>query len=728
MQTQTPIYGIANEFAHYTQRSVFITGNAGTGKTTFLRKLKETTSKQMAVVAPTGVAAINAGGATIHSFFQLPFTPFIPTIEGEINLMSKIKMTSMRRRVIQELELLVIDEISMVRADLLDEIDTVLRYIRYRKNVPFGGVQVIFIGDLYQLPPVVTPEVWDTISPFYEGPYFFNSRVVQKQPPTYIEFDTIFRQTDLTFINLLNEVRLNRLSTESFQLLAERYNPHYQITEGDNSILLTTHNAKAERINLQELAKIKAPIHTFSAEIMGEFPEKNYPNDAKLDLKEGAKVMFIANDSGYPRRYFNGKIGVIAQIDSEKKVFVACEGEEELIPVGYEVWENIQYTVNKKTKQIEEKLLGSYRQIPLRLAWAITIHKSQGLTFDKVVIDAEAAFSSGQTYVALSRCRSLEGVTLLSPIYRSSLLVADEVKEYSNHKPSLDLLTEELSSEKELFNRKVLLDLFDFTACKGLIAQIYEQVTKDVMFFSPNASSFILEIYQKVGQLQQVAERFQKQICSLIESENYEQLGNRVEDASVYFTEQLDLLLQDLRSCKVETDYKDAANAFNDLYLSLFGELSRQKHIIKNVNEDYSAEHLFALKKQFRMPQFSINIYKNHFETPKKQKKSKNVDKTPKKPSSEITYELFKEGKCIEAISAERNLAISTIESHLTDYIKKGKISLEELDIPVMFVEIAKDLFLAGEDLSSVFNSMEGNLTYGQLRMIRASMTELSED
>lgn len=732
MKSTTPIYAIANDFAQFTQTPIFITGNAGTGKTTFLRKLKSSTQKQMAVVAPTGIAAINAGGVTIHSFFQLPFTPFVPTPEGEQNLMGKIKMTSMRRKVLQELELLVIDEISMVRADLLDEIDTVLRHIRYRRNTPFGGVQVIFIGDLYQLPPVVTPDVWETLATFYEGPYFFNSRVIQKQPPTYIEFDTIFRQEDSHFIKLLNEVRVNRISAESLELLQSRYNPDYKIDSNDNSILLTTHNAKAERINNEELAKIDAPTHTFKAEITGEFPEKNYPNEATLILKEGAKVMFIANDPGYPRRYFNGKIGTISRIDEESRVFVECEDMAEEIPVSLELWENVRYTVNKTTKQIEETLLGSYSQLPLRLAWAITIHKSQGLTFDKAVIDAEAAFSSGQTYVALSRCRTLEGVTLLSPIHQSCLFVAEQVKSYSNNRKGIQELETQLDKEKEHYNQKLLLSLFDFTCCKGLAGQVYENVEKDKLFFSAETVPYLLNIYQEISSLDHVANLFQKQLNTLIANEDTEMLKSRLEDSAIYFTDNIEAILTKMRASQVATDSRDAANTFNDIFQSLFGELARQKHLISKIHEDYSAAKIFALKKSFRQPRFEVNAYQNH--TPstsseKRESKSKGKtksEKSPKLPTSEITYNMYKSGMSIEEIAAKRDFTVGTIEKHLERYVKSGDLPLKEF-VPEEIIETVKELFLAGETLSSIFNTMEGNLTFGQLRMIRATIPELEE-
>jgi hypothetical protein len=426
-------YECAMEFAVNTDRDIFITGKAGTGKTTFLHKFREETAKQVAIVAPTGVAAINAGGTTIHSFFQLPFTPFAPTPEGRSSLISRIKMNKRRRSVIRELEVLVIDEISMVRADVLDAIDAVLRSIRNRREEPFGGVQMIFIGDMHQLSPVAKTDEWSIISDYYDSVYFFSSHVIQKYPPTYIEFDRIFRQSDNQFINVLNEVRNNSLSSEGISLLKSRYFPEFIPQAEENYITLTTHNYSADSINNTELDKLKSPIHEFHAVIKGNFPENAYPIDEVLELKEGAKVMFIKNDIETPRRFYNGKIGVIISIDGDQ-ITVECPGDRDEIIVTPLIWENIQYNTNPENNTIEEKIIGTFEQIPLRLAWAITIHKSQGLTFDKAIIDAGNAFSPGQVYVALSRCRSLEGIVLKSRVNYESIRVDDQVVQFSSYK------------------------------------------------------------------------------------------------------------------------------------------------------------------------------------------------------------------------------------------------------------------------------------------------------
>jgi len=510
------VYDIAEEFVQFTGRSVFLTGKAGTGKTTFLRRMREQTHKQMAVVAPTGVAAINAGGVTIHSFFQLPFTPFVPTNEGRANLISKQQVTSVRRKVFQELELLIIDEISMVRADVLDAMDAVLRHYRYRYHEPFGGVQVIFIGDMYQLSPVVVGDEWDLLSQFYASPYFFHSQVIMQQTPVYIELDHIFRQTNQQFIQLLNEVRNDQLSTNGLELLNSRYDPDFRPHEDEGYITLTTHNRKADAINAEEMAKIDTAVFTYEAKIQGDFSDKSYPNDALLSLKVGAKVMFIANDVGVDRKYFNGKLGVVTSL-SETEIFVTCNGETEPLLVNQETWQNIRYSVNQETNQIEEEELGSYTQFPLRLAWAITIHKSQGLTFDKVVIDAGAAFASGQVYVALSRCRSLDGIVLTTPINQRSLVVDEHVLNFSEKKIATTELERQVDLFKSQYNAEILRTAFDFAMITGITRSFVNYVGSLILDFNEETQPFLDSLQTHVYDLYGVSDKFQYQLAHFVQ-------------------------------------------------------------------------------------------------------------------------------------------------------------------------------------------------------------------
>ncbi|MFZ1857309.1 MAG: AAA family ATPase, partial [Chitinophagaceae bacterium] len=424
--THNEMFQLAIQLVNQSNRNIFLTGKAGTGKTTFLKYIRENCPKQMAVVAPTGVAAINAGGVTIHSFFQLPLAPFIPETTGagfqnngqdsssssafsnKHSLLSRLRFNSDKKKVLQQLEILVIDEISMVRCDTLDAIDTVLRHIRQRPSERFGGVQLLFIGDMLQLPPVIKEQEWSLLSEYYNGQYFFDSKVLQEDPPVYIEFNKIYRQRDEQFIGLLNQVRNNKLDEDGISLLESRFEPSFRRSKQDGYIVLTTHNNKASEINARELGSLGGRLFSYDAEVQDEFSDRAYPADEVLHLKIGAQVMFIRNDAAEKgKRFFNGKIGTVSNLEVDK-IFVKCDDDTE-IEVQREKWENIRYTLNKSTRQLDTDVLGSFTQFPLRLAWAITIHKSQGLTFEKAIIDAGAAFAPGQVYVALSRCTSLEG-------------------------------------------------------------------------------------------------------------------------------------------------------------------------------------------------------------------------------------------------------------------------------------------------------------------------------
>jgi len=616
MENTSPYYQLAHDFALFTNRSIFLTGKAGTGKTTFLHKLKKETKKQIAVVAPTGVAAINAGGTTMHSFFQLPFNPFIPTVEGRKNLIDKMKMQGNRRKVIQELELLVIDEISMVRADVLDAVDTILRHVRYRNNEPFGGVQLIFIGDMFQLSPVASDEEWRMLSQYYSSPYFFHSQAILQQQPVYIELDKIFRQTNGEFIRVLNEVRNNCLSDSGLKLLQSRYNPLFVPPADDTFITLTTHNYKADQINAEELAKVKGKIYSFDAEIQGEYPEKSYPTEKTLELKIGAKVMFLKNDTETPRRFFNGKIGVVKSVE-EETITIKCPDDSDTIELGRAIWDNIRYSTNPTTKQIEEEELGKFIQYPLRLAWAITIHKSQGLTFDKAVIDAGAAFAPGQVYVALSRCRSLEGMVLLSKINPATIQNDRQIVEHERGKLPVEILEQQLDESRNLYRNFILMQLFDFKNVVGQASRLLHETSEVKTSFNEETMPYLTNILVQTQSLDEVAGKFQHQMQGILENRPVleEYLQERLAAAIDFFSVKMNNLLETLRQSPATTDSKLHASDYNDGVKMVFSNIAQKSFLMKGLKQKFTVEDFFVLKNTFTVPDFTVNAYARNAST-----------------------------------------------------------------------------------------------------------------
>lgn len=587
-------YQLAHGFANHTNQITFITGKAGTGKTTFLKKLKTESFKQIAVVAPTGIAAINAGGTTIHSFFQLPFSPFTPTPIGKKELISKMKMQGRRQQILRELELLVIDEISMVRADVLDAIDTVLRHYRHRVHQPFGGVQVVFIGDMFQLSPVAKREEQHILMSYYEGIHFFDSHVMQQVPMVYIELDKVFRQKNADFIHILDEVRMNKLSSQSLAKLESTYNPNFVPKDDDTYITLTTHNYKADLINSAELKKIDEKSQWFSAEVKGSFPTNNFPVDMDLELKKGAKVMFVKNDTEMPRRFYNGKIGEVTFIDDDY-VMVTCPGEENAIYVEAVTWENMTYTVNKETTKLEEEITGSFTQIPLRHAWAITIHKSQGLTFDKAIIDAGDAFAPGQVYVALSRCRTLEGIVLKSKINSNSIRNEANILKFSSRRNEADELIKKLEASQVEYRKQLLIELFEFNPIQKLFNFLRSDVNKAGSSFNEETSPFLSNLNQLLDEIKEVANKFIIQLTQIFNNTPFDNalLQQRLSAASTYFDEKLDELLGQITDSPAYTDDKAFAKSYNEDLLNIYTQLAQKKQVITKLEQDFTIENYF---------------------------------------------------------------------------------------------------------------------------------------
>ena len=605
-------------FVNQTNHLVFLTGKAGTGKTTLLKYIKQNTSKQMAVVAPTGVAAINAGGSTIHSFFQFPFAPFLPALKenneqdfSKSNLPA-LKYNNLRLSVFRKLELLVIDEISMVRADLLDQIDITLRQTRKKWHSPFGGVQVMLIGDMHQLPPVVQHEEWAILGTIYNSPYFFDSLVIKNNRPVYIELEKIYRQKEQDFIDILNKVRNNQLDAKDFELLNKHYRPDLAKEFIQNNITLTTHNKKADDINAELLNALPGKAYKFRCTVEGSFGEKNYPAEEVLVLKTGARVMFLKNNN--EKNYYNGKIGVVTFINDEK-IKVRCEEDQFEIDVVKETWTNVTYTVNKQTRALEEEIVGTFSQLPLRLAWAITIHKSQGLSFDKVIIDAAASFSAGQVYVALSRCRGLSGLTLSSKINSNVLFNDRNILHFSSTRQQPEEVAAIFNSSKTIYIRSLLLSLFD-------LSDVYQdrlELAGILQAYKTKVHSagqdWCAGFFPAADQLYQVSNKFKSQLSGLLDAspdpERDQSLQKRIREAVSYFYTEIDALLLLFKSIPAFTESKEAADELNGLLQKMLEDLFLKNALMRTCNQGFKLDGFLEAKLKVQYPALKVNVYEN---------------------------------------------------------------------------------------------------------------------
>lgn len=809
------VFDLAYRFVTETNENIFLTGKAGTGKTTFLKYLRDNSTKNMVVAAPTGVAAINAGGVTLHSLFQLPFHPFLPTKNNKEELLSKLRHNKQRQLLLRKMELLVIDEISMVRCDSLDAIDTILRHVRRNYQLPFGGVQLLFIGDLYQLPPVAQAQEWNILSEYYQSPFFFDSLAIKEMAPLLIELDKIYRQKEDSFVRLLNKVRTNTMDADDFEDLHMRYHPGFYPEAEEKYITLTSHNNQADSINQQQLVRLNTAPFTYNAVVEGDFPENMYPAEAALVLREGAQVMFLKNDA-VTKKYFNGKIGVVRTLEKDK-IVVDCDGEA--ITVGMETWENSRYSLNRGDGKLEQELLGTFAQYPLRLAWAITIHKSQGLTFDKVMIDAASAFSSGQVYVALSRCTSLEGIVLLSKIPQSAITSNENVvkgQQSLTHKGSL---AERLAGARQAFTQHLLEDLFAFAEMADAAGALAFKIKEQAQRLNENAYEWIQNLRKDFAAGQAVGSKFNGQVASLMREEgrieNNEALQKRINDAAGYFIPRLESYLAAIKNHPLHTEHKEAANpineSLNELALAVYNSLYYMQyckqpfsvtgflqHKLNYAQLKFSLSCYASAKKQSaaatgmpnaelyetlvrwrdmvcndeKMPIYMVanqatlkeictwlplstkellqvsgfgkakvekygddiiaavesfcqrnGIESNMAEKPvtvKKERREKSS--APKTDTKQVSYQLFREGKSIPEICAERNLVQVTIEGHLAHFVASGQIDIDELVSKQKQQQIKDALLIHGtQSLKTISDNLPGDITYGEIRMVMAN-------
>ena len=691
-------YELAYEYVQHTNRCIFLTGKAGTGKTTFLRRLKQECPKQMAVVAPTGVAAINAEGVTIHSLFQLPPQLFLPTDEARRQLFAEMQMRANKQRVLRNLELLVIDEVSMVRADLLDTIDAVLRHFKHRPTIPFGGVQLLVIGDLFQLSPVVREEEWRLLQSFYDGPYFFQARVFRELKPVYIEFEHVYRQINLEFLSILNEVRNNALTPQSFAVLNGRVlkfsgsedkefsglevqkfsgsgvlispkgsNDYSQANVQEfrgagEAITLSTHNSKVDAINQREMDALKGNEYTYKATITDTFPESMYPIDEQLTLKVGARVMFIKNDSSTDKLYYNGKLGVVTSL-SKQAINVLCDDGTE-VNVHNEVWENIRYNADSGSDLVQTEIIGTFTHYPLRLAWAITIHKAQGLTFDQLIIDAEDAFAAGQVYVALSRCRSLEGLTLLTPIPTRALTNAREVLRFTDNQDSIQTTEQNLVPSQKDYLTTLLCALFDF---REHTEQLYglQRMANNMTSLQIPPNEYISDLISPLLDLHRVGERFQQQIRQLMYRDQLDLLQERLLAASQYYAPKIYELLKAMSDCPLRSNNQSDSAQLKQSILDIYSALSRKAYLQAQMAHNVTVEAYFEARRTYKYREPSLTIYTT-------QRKSRVSSTTFQ------TMTLLRQGYRIKDIAKQRNITQKTVIKHLKSLLEDAVIELHD--------------------------------------------------
>lgn len=590
MSTSNPELDLARRIVENTGTHLFLTGKAGTGKTTFLKDLKQRSPKRMVVTAPTGIAAINAGGMTLHSFFQLPLAPYVPdsTFRAEKDV-HRYKFSKEKKRLIRSLDLLVIDEISMVRADILDAVDAVLRRFR-QPHLPFGGVQLLMIGDLQQLAPVVKPEEWDMLSQYYDTPFFFSSRALSETHYATVELKQTYRQTDEHFLTLLNNIRTNRADAATLEQLNKRYIPEFTPPASPRYIRLTTHNVLAQSINDRELDKLETPTFTYRAKITGNFPEYNYPTEETLTLKGGAQVMFIKNDHSGERRYFNGMIGEIVSIDQEGFVVQSQDFNGE-IRVEREQWDNTRYTLNEQTMEINEEVEGSFEQFPVRLAWAITIHKSQGLTFSHAIIDARDSFAHGQVYVALSRCRTLDGMVLSSPLSAGAIICDTTVNNFNAAMAQRTPGATAIDAWEKRYYHQLVQELFSFDTLLEHFNGLHRLVAEHFCSLYPQLlEQFNLHAQNIQKKLCDIAARFATQYTRIIsEQADYASsalLKERIHNATKYFLDEFSPICQWAEELSIPTDNKELKKRIADYTEKLVQCCTQKCKLLEFVHEE----------------------------------------------------------------------------------------------------------------------------------------------
>lgn len=755
---------LAARFVNSTDRHVFLTGKAGTGKTTFLRQLVQHTHKRHVVLAPTGIAALNAKGVTIHSQFLLPFGSFIPekqlppgmdeygAFHDRNTLTRRHPLNNIRRQVLRSIELLIIDEVSMLRADLLDAIDHRLRTVRRRYDRPFGGVQLLLIGDLFQLPPVVKDEEWNVLRKWYGTMHFFGSLGLQEAGYAHIELDKIFRQQDPSFIQILNNLRNNTVTAGDVDVLNGHYRDTIEEQATEGVITLTTHNRAADEMNQRALDRLSTPLYRFEAEVTGDFPRSMYPVLSTLELKEGAQVMFIRNDAA--KAYFNGKLARVAAIEGDT-VSVEMLDNGSLYELKKEVWQNTRYTVDPVTKEQQEEVLGVFQQYPVRLAWAITVHKSQGLTFDKAIIDVGKAFAPGQVYVALSRLRSLSGLVMRTRIDPSVVSTDRQVVAFSEQQHSQQPLGEQLRDHQQLYLQTMLAAAFDLGELERRLAEVRQEHPAGE-FEDANLRTAMAQLADRLGREGPNTRTFQAQLMRLLQAGDHAMLKERLGKGAAYYTTLLKDCMKELLRHLAQVEQlgrnKEYAAGLRDVDALLVQQLGRLAKAgpmaaaildSKEIGPFTALERRMATERTAMVEEAAAWAEANRPEAStrsgRKRKRKELVElldgdaagearrpkgKKPKKAKGEtyrLTYALLKEGKSLAEVATARQLSVGTIEGHAARGVGEGEVEITSV-ISAPELDAMADWMRANPERS--INDARAHFgerfSFGQLRMAQA--------
>ena len=730
---------MASKFVNSTNCHVFLTGRAGTGKTTFLQDISRRTHKSTIVAAPTGIAAINAEGVTLHSLFQLPFGAFIPAEQYtgeaaptfELNtpqtLRRHIKMQAAKRNMLKKLELLIIDEVSMLRADLLDAIDTVLRWVRRRPQLPFGGVQILFIGDLLQLPPVVKDPEWEVLAQYYKTLFFFGARALGEKPPVCLELAHVYRQSDEGFISILNNLRDGDLTEQDIARLNRHHQADFKAAPGDGYVYLTTHNRKADRINEAELKKLPGQTFRYHAEVEGTFDDRTFPMDPVLAFKKDAQVMFIKNDPSGEQRFFNGKIGRVESLREDGVKVGFSDGSPAVWVESYK-WENKRYTLDKETNEIQEKVVGTFAHFPLKLAWAITIHKSQGLTFDKAIIDVSQAFAAGQVYVALSRLTSLDGLVLTAPFRWAAMPREVALSEFTRQSTASQNLDECLKTESLTYLEAMVREAFDFSGLWSEVNYHVRTYTKDAAHSKKQAYlDWARGLHTDFRPVKAVGDKFLKQLDRILSPAPVDDLAylrERVEAATEYFEplfadffERIERHIAELS--KQKKGLKKYIREIQDLETLFYGQ----------VQKIYKARDLIAsIRSGEELTKAAMKVPACGSTPSVEQETGKKAPQPKKKPDTKtISLQLFDEGKTVAEIAKERSLAVITIQGHIAHWVEAGEIDISRLVHQQALDEIAAAFKqLETNYLKPVYEFLSEKYDYGTLKYAAAFLRRVN--